>query len=80
VEWAVEKFLEDCFPEGQRLGEVLTLTGGSFNAQALSCQDYLRSTWPEMGSLLLEGIEMLRLNRTEGKFTSQGGYVAEAVG
>lgn len=71
VEWEVQKFIQGYFPEGQKLGEVLTLTGEPFDAQALSCRDYITATWPGVGSLLLEGLEMLSPNCTEGKLTQK---------
>lgn len=54
------QFLRLQFPEGQKLGDVQTLTGGSVNAQASSCRDYLSATLETLGeaeSLLLDGME-----------------------
>ena len=56
VEWDVPSSLATCFTGEQELGKVLTVTGGSFDAQAESCGDYLAQTWPEIGSLLLDGL------------------------
>lgn len=62
VESDVVDSLHGYFPKGQKLGEVLTLTGGPFNAQAMSCRDYCTTTWPKVGSLLIEGLETLLSN------------------
>jgi hypothetical protein len=75
VESDVAHFLGEYFPKGQKLGGVLTLTGGPFNAQALSCRDYCTTTWPEVGSLLLEGLETLLSNDKEGKLVRYPSYI-----
>ena len=62
-----ELFLRSYFPKEQRLGEVLTLTGTGFDAQVLSCRDYLTTTWPEIGGLLINGLESLMSSTNEGK-------------
>jgi len=65
VEWEIFEFLHSQFPKGQKLGDVQTVTGDAVNAQALSCSDYISTTWNETGTKLLEGFERL-LAKTEG--------------
>lgn len=57
LEWEVPNFLRDFFPKGQELGKVLTVTGEAVNAQAQSCSDYLKQTWPEIGPSLLAALQ-----------------------
>jgi hypothetical protein len=67
IKWEVPEFLNERFPEGQHLGDVMTITseigpsgeGDLPNAQAKSCRDYLSSHWPDLGPFLLEAIEKL---------------------
>lgn len=66
MEWEVPAFLESQFPKGQRLREIMTFTGGAINAQASSCRDYISTTWPEIGSFLLDALEEFFLNHKEG--------------
>ena len=42
---------------GQRLSQVITLTGTTENAQAATCEDFISQTWPKSGSFLLKAIE-----------------------
>lgn len=58
VNWNPTAFLQEQFTNdadiGRLLGEVLTLTGSTTNAQILPCAEYLSQTWPSTGSALLE--------------------------
>ncbi len=61
VNWELPSYMRAFFPNGQRLGDVMTLSGDAKNAWATSCREYLASTWEDIGLLLLEVIEeMLR--------------------
>lgn len=42
---------------GQRLSQVITLTGSTDNAQATTCEDFISQFWPTSSSLLLKAIE-----------------------
>lgn len=66
VEWEAQYFLTHYFPKDSSFGDVMTLTGGPINAQALSCRDYLLSTWPNIGGLLLDGLEIHLSNYETG--------------
>jgi hypothetical protein len=57
LEWEVPHSLSTYFAEGQKLGNILTLTGDAINAQAQSCGDYLVQTWPEVGPALLSSLQ-----------------------
>jgi hypothetical protein len=57
LEWEVPHSLSTYFAEGQKLGNILTLTGDAINAQAQSCGDYLVQTWPEIGPALLSSLQ-----------------------
>jgi hypothetical protein len=66
IEWELPQFLERNFDEEQVIDNVLTLTGDSFNAQALSCKEYLAFRWSGIGSLILEGLRCHLHNKSEG--------------
>jgi len=67
VKWELPELLKECFPKGQRLGDVMTITsqieqgvkGDLHNTQATSCRDYLSTNWPDLGGFLLDGLETL---------------------
>lgn len=42
---------------GQALGAVLTLTGSAIDAQAVTCQQYMKQTWPSSGIETLRAVE-----------------------
>jgi hypothetical protein len=71
IEWQVPNFLRAHFPDGQELGNILTITGASVNAQAQSCIDYLTSTWPDIGPVLLDALQQLLSLQKEGKLISK---------
>jgi len=57
LHWEVPKFLRSRFAPGQSLGDIMTTTGDSLNAQATTCRDYLYRQWPAGGYLVLEAME-----------------------
>jgi Tetratricopeptide repeat len=58
-DWMLPKFMRDQFDPRTKLSDVVTLTGNCKNAQATTCSEYIKSFWPQTGSLLLEAIERL---------------------
>jgi hypothetical protein len=64
--WELPNFVKSCFQNRQKIGDILTLTGDRFNAQASSCRDYIISSWPVVGEVLLKGLEaMMEANNRE---------------
>lgn len=57
VLWEVPRFLKGYFPQSQRLGNVLTLTGDAKDSQALPCGEYLKNTWPRISEHILQAME-----------------------
>ena len=57
VQWEAPTFLHTNFTPGTRLGSLLTLTGEGITVQAQSCEEYLSEKWPDVGPLLLSGLE-----------------------
>jgi hypothetical protein len=57
ITWELPQFLALYLGSDQSIGDALALTGDSLNAQALSCRDYLKFAWPDIGSVILEGVE-----------------------
>jgi hypothetical protein len=73
VFWEIPRFLDTYFGKGQRLGNVLTLTGDSNEAQALPCGEYLIKHWPSISDPLLAAIE--ELIRTSARGYADAGNV-----
>jgi hypothetical protein len=71
VYWEVPQFLDAYFEKGQRLQDLLTLTGNSDKAQALACGEYLKKHWPSISDPLLAAIEELISTSTRG-YTDAG--------
>jgi hypothetical protein len=67
VSWELPSLLRLYYPERQKLGEIMVLTGASFNAQSSSCKEYLTATWPRIGHLLLQSLEETLSKSLEGK-------------
>jgi hypothetical protein len=64
--WELPNFVKSCFQNKQKIGDILTLTGEQFNAQASSCREYIVSSWPVIGEVLLKGLEaMMEANNRE---------------
>ena len=58
--WSIEKFMiheygEDIPP----FGSIVTLTGSSLYAQASTCADYVKMTWPHTGPFFLELLDII---------------------
>lgn len=51
--------LKNLYPAGQLLGDILTLTGGTIDAYASSCRDYLSVMFPDIGPCILESLEQM---------------------
>ncbi|KAF5250885.1 hypothetical protein FANTH_3939 [Fusarium anthophilum] len=69
--WDPDTYLREQFEEpcdsGRLLGETITLTGSTTDAQALPCAEYLKQTWPNSGLILLD---LLRFSLVSGKTVS----------
>lgn len=66
MEWDVPTLLS-YLPPGTTLGNVMTLSGSSTEAQAQSCEEYLTQKWPCIGALLLSVLEEALRHSTPGK-------------
>jgi len=66
LNWDLPAYLKKYFPPGQRLGSILTLTGGDADAYSSSCKDYIHSTFPEIGPYVLECLEEMLLDSESG--------------
>ncbi|CAN9284020.1 unnamed protein product [Alternaria alternata] len=59
--WSIRDFMNDQYGDISRFGSVVTLTGCSnLNAQASTCADYVRMTWPETGEFFLELLDAIQ--------------------
>jgi hypothetical protein len=67
IEWDLESFVDIHVKEYTQLGNLVTLTGEVVNAEALSSREYLSWAWPDIGTLLLEGVELLLLHKSSCK-------------
>jgi hypothetical protein len=70
--WTLPAVLRDQFDLGQKLSDIVTLTGTGRDAQAATCSEYISQSWPHAGSLLLEAIErsLLSGRKNAGKSSS----------
>jgi hypothetical protein len=76
MKWDVLELLKKKFLEGQKVGDVLTITSDSElssgkdlpNAQAISCRDYLLANWLDLGSCWIKN---MILEKTEVSFTME---------
>ena len=65
--WELPSYLRKYFPAKQRLGSILTLTGGTVDAFGSSCKDYLENTFPAIGLSVLKCLEKMLLDVDTGK-------------
>ena len=52
----LEAYIAEELDSGQVLGSLLTLTGTATNTYATSCENYLKTFWPETGTLVLDSL------------------------
>ncbi|CAN9269120.1 unnamed protein product [Alternaria alternata] len=62
--WSIENFMIDEYEEDYEedippFGSVVTLTGSSPCAQALTCADYVKMTWPHTGAFFLKLLDAI---------------------
>jgi hypothetical protein len=57
--WELPSYLTKLFSSEQRLGGILTLTGGNVNAFGSSCKVYLKKMFPAIGLPVLECLEKM---------------------
>jgi hypothetical protein len=67
VSWELPSLLRLYYPQGQKLGGIMALTGTPFNAQSSSCEEYLYATWPQIGRLLMKSLEDTLSKASDGK-------------
>jgi hypothetical protein len=65
--WELLSYLRKFFPAKQRLGSILTLTGGTVDAFGSSCKGYLKNTFSAIGLFILECLEKMFLDVDAGK-------------
>jgi len=66
VYWELPSFLSRFFPEGQLLGNILTVTGDTHRVYATTAHNYVTKTFPNIGRTLLEGLEQFLRYRKPG--------------
>ena len=71
VNWEISRLLKSFFPDGQKVRDILTLTGDSNGTIAQSCQDYLRATWPGVGDYILEAAEKFLVSDVDDENKSE---------
>ena len=51
MEWDLPEFMKSQYPDAEdaNLGSVITLTGTVLHAQATTCLEYVKQTWPSQG-------------------------------
>ena len=59
LRWELLAFVRDHLGEGEKLSQVITLTGSQVNAQASTCEQFIREFWPDLGLRLLSFIEVV---------------------
>lgn len=58
VNWGIEEFLRSQFGRVlPRIGSLVALTGSAFYAQATTCEEYMRTTWPNTGAFLISALQ-----------------------
>jgi hypothetical protein len=66
LQWELRYTLVQYLTKDQCLGDVLSITRGSFNAQAQSCRGYLSWRWLSVSPPILKGLEKILALNTEG--------------
>ena len=61
MQWDILGFMRDQFLENEfsnsALGLVITISGSAQHVQATTCSDYIRQTWPALGSQVLDALQ-----------------------
>jgi hypothetical protein len=68
VQWEFHQFQEQELDHDDDISSVLTISGRVNNAEASSCGDYMRQTWPDTGDKLLEAFLELSKHNSRGKY------------
>lgn len=68
LRWELPAYLKKFFSSDQRLGGILTLTGGAINAFGSSCEDYLKNMYPAIGISVLKCLEKMLLDPDARRF------------
>jgi nucleoside phosphorylase len=61
VAWDLVDYMRTQFRDGQDIHKILTLSGSSDYAQALSCEEYISYHWPSIGQALLGAVQSILL-------------------
>jgi hypothetical protein len=59
LDWPLREFLANEYPDKEKvqIGSIITSTGCSVDAQALSCSEYMCQTWPTTGLETLQSLK-----------------------
>jgi len=66
--WELPLVLRHFYPHGTSWRGLMTITGNGVNAQAIACEEYLRTTWPEIAEQLLIVMDKLLESGHKGLF------------
>jgi hypothetical protein len=66
VSWDLPLYVRSCFPPGQLLDNIMTITGGATTAFAANVSEYFSMTWPVAGPVLLQAINELIVDSRKG--------------
>jgi hypothetical protein len=66
--WEVLACCELELNDQNHLHEVVTFTGSPYHAQAASCVDYMKQTWPETGEAMMEAFRQAIIKKPHGEF------------
>lgn len=70
VHWDLRDFVSQELDTTDQISDMITLTGTLSQAQALTCEAYMRQTWPQSGSQMLEAVKHVLINEKSCKYLS----------
>jgi hypothetical protein len=65
--WELPLMLRYFYQPGTSIRSLMTITGNGVNAQAIACEHYLRTTWPDIAEQLLDILDKVLASCDNGK-------------
>jgi hypothetical protein len=66
--WELPLMLRYFYQRGTSIRSLMTITGNGVNAQAIACEHYLRTTWPDIAEQLLDVLDKVLESCDKGKY------------
>lgn len=84
MDWDIRSFMKSQFKQSDNpdkfIGSVITLSGSALHAQATTCTEYVKQTWPTYGLWVLEELQWAIGTAGDDKISKKSPFFSKSIG